>query len=109
MIDQDWRQELNKFLLLYRTSPHQTTSDVPATLLLNRHFRNWIPQFLDTKKQKNQTNKIDLNQKAKNKQYLDQKRHTKEIELDKGDVVLAKNMHKENKLSINWLNKTFKS
>ena len=27
--------------------------------------------------------------------------------MEKGDLVLAKNMHKENKLSINWLNKTF--
>ena len=28
--------------------------------------------------------------------------------MEKGDVVLEKNMHKENKLSTNWLNKTFK-
>ena len=96
-----WRKELNKLLLLYRTSPHQTASAVPATLF-NRHVRNGIPQFLIPR------NKIDLNRKAKNKQYIDQKRHAKEIELEKGDVVLGKNMHKENKLSANWLNKTFK-
>ena len=106
--NEDWRQKLNIFLLLHRTSPHQTTSAAPTTLLFNRHVRNGIPQFLDTKKQKNQTDKVDLNRKAKNKQYIDQKRHAKEIELEKGDVVLEKNMHKENKLSTNWLNKTFK-
>ena len=94
----DWRQELNK----------QTTSAAPAALLSNRHVRNGIPQFLDAKKQKNQTGKIDLNRKAKNKQYIDQKRHAKEMSWKKGDAVLAKNMHKENKLSTNWLNKTFK-
>ena len=31
-----------------------------------------------------------------------------EIELEKGDAVLARNMHKVNKLSTHWLNKTFK-
>ena len=106
--NKDWRQELNKFLLLCRTSPHQTTSAAPATLLFNSHVRNGIPQFLDTKKQKNQTEKTDLNRKASNQQYIDQKRRAKEVELEKGDVVLVNNMHKENKLSTNWLNKTFK-
>ena len=52
--------------------------------------------------------KTDLNRKASNQQYIDQKRRAKEVELEKGDVVLVNNMHKENKLSTNWLNKTFK-
>ena len=52
--------------------------------------------------------KISLNRKAKNKQYIDRKRHAKEIKLENGDVVLAKNMQKGNKLSRNCLNKTFK-
>ena len=103
----DWRGEFNKFLLLYRISSHQTTIAAPVILLFNRHVKNGIPQFIDTKKQKNQSDKSDLQLTAKNKQYIDQKRHAKEIELEKGDV-LAKNMHKENKLSTNWLNKTFK-
>ena len=51
--NKDWREELNKFLLLYRTSLHQTTSAAPTTLSFNRHVRNGIPQFIDTKKQKN--------------------------------------------------------
>ena len=46
-----------------------------------------LNKFIDTKKQKNQTGKTDLNQKAKNKQYIDQKRRAKEIALEKGDVV----------------------
>ena len=104
----DWRGEFNKFLLLYRTSSHQTAIAAPVILLFNRHVKNGIPQFIDTKKQKNQSDKSDLHLTAKNKQYRDQKRHAKEIELEKGDVVLAKNMHKENKLFTNLLNKTFK-
>ena len=59
--NKDWREELNKFLSLYRTSPHQTKSTAPATLLFNRHVRNGILQFIDTKKQNNQTVKMDLN------------------------------------------------
>ena len=66
--NKDWREELNKFLLLYRTSLHQTKSAAPTTLSFNRHVRNSIPQFIDTKKQKNQTDKIDLSRKAENKQ-----------------------------------------
>ena len=106
--NKDWREELNNFLSLYRILPHQTISAAPATLLLNRNVRNGIPQFFDTKKQKNQTDKTYLTQKAKNKQYIDQTRHEKKIEFGNGDVVLAKNMHKGNKLSKNGLNKSFK-
>ena len=62
--NKDCREELNKFLLLYRTSPPQTLSAVPTTLLFNRHVRNGIQWFIDTKTQKNQTDKIDLNRKA---------------------------------------------
>ena len=52
--NKDWREELNKFLLLYRASPHQTTSAAPATLLFNRHVRNGIPQLIDNKKERKQ-------------------------------------------------------
>ena len=52
----DWRQELNKFLLLYRTTPHATTGQRPATVFLdvvlrmtyqnttrmNLKIQNWI-------------------------------------------------------------------
>ena len=68
--------QLNKFLILYRTSSNQTSA-VPAILLLNRHVRNGIRQFINTSKQKNKT---DLNQEVKNKQYIDQINHAKEIE-----------------------------
>ena len=71
--------QLNKFLILYRTSSNQTSA-VPAILLLNRHVRNGIQQFINTSKQKNKTDKTDLNQEVKNKQYIDQINHAKEIE-----------------------------
>ena len=32
----DWRQDLNKFLLLYRTSPHQTISPAPAMFIIQQ-------------------------------------------------------------------------
>ena len=34
---------VKQILLLYRTSPHQTTSAARATLLFNRHVKNGIP------------------------------------------------------------------
>ena len=61
----DRRAELDKFLLLYRTSPHQTTNVQPATLLFNRHIRNGIPQFIENKIIKAKPIKLILSEKRK--------------------------------------------
>ena len=37
--DRPWRQELQRFLLHYRTTPHRTTGVPPAELLFNRTVR----------------------------------------------------------------------
>ena len=38
-----WRQELQRFLLYYRTTPHSTTGVPPAELLFNRTVRGKLP------------------------------------------------------------------
>ena len=38
-----WRQELNRFLLQYRTSPHCSTRVPPAELLFNRTVKGQLP------------------------------------------------------------------
>ena len=38
-----WQQELNRFLLQYRTTPHMTTSDPPAELLFNKTVKGKLP------------------------------------------------------------------
>ena len=38
-----WQQELSRFLLLYRTTPHTSTNVPPAELLFNRTVRGKLP------------------------------------------------------------------
>ena len=38
-----WQQELYRFLLQYRSTPHSTTQVPPAELLLNRTVRGKLP------------------------------------------------------------------
>ena len=43
-----WSQELSRFLLSYRTTPHSSTKFPPAQLLFNRQVRGKLP-LLNTK------------------------------------------------------------
>ena len=45
-----WRQELSKFLLAYRSTPHSTTKIPPAQLLYNREIRGKLPSLLRNSK-----------------------------------------------------------
>ena len=38
-----WQQELHRFLLQYRTTPHSTTGVPPAELLFNRTVKGKLP------------------------------------------------------------------
>ncbi|PIK38049.1 hypothetical protein BSL78_25117 [Apostichopus japonicus] len=39
----DWKRELNKFLLAYRSTPHSTTGESPAKLMFGRHIKCKLP------------------------------------------------------------------
>ena len=41
-----WKQELFKFLLDYRTTPHCTTGAPPATILFGRTIKNRLPHLI---------------------------------------------------------------
>ena len=43
----DWRSELNKFLLAYRSTPHTTTGKSPAELLYGRKMSTELPEVGD--------------------------------------------------------------
>ena len=51
-----WREELNKFLLLYRTTPHATTGQFPATVFFGRNIKNSIPEYI---REQSQETKLD--------------------------------------------------
>ena len=80
-------QKILKQTIAWRPGTRSISDDILIWSSSIDELKERLNKFIDTKKQKNQTGKTDLNQKAKNKQYIDQKRRAKEIALEKGDVV----------------------
>ena len=62
----DWRKEIFYFIFQYRTTPHCTTKETPAKLLMGRELRGKIPAFTD-----NESKFLhDAKQKGKNENIL---------------------------------------
>ncbi|XP_062541269.1 uncharacterized protein LOC134209290 [Armigeres subalbatus] len=106
-LGQDWRIELQKFLLVYRASNHSTTGRSPAELMFGRKIRTKLPQLTYTCVDDDDTRHRDAVQKEKGKQYSDNKRRAKVGDLVVGDKVFLKRMKKENKLSTEFVNEEF--
>ena len=99
-----WQQELSRFLLAYRSTPHSTTKVPPAQLLYNREMRGKLPSLPRNHKIINRHREAKENQikaKDKGKEYADQRRATKSSNIKVGDTVLVK-QKKKNKLSTNF-------
>ena len=102
-----WQQELCRFLLQYRTTPHTTTQVPPSELLFNRVIRGRLP-VLNKNKFVNRHDEARENEAEKqvyNKQYADKSRNAKWSETEVGDNVLVQQQRKKNKLSTRF-NKT---
>jgi len=87
----NWKQELQRFLLRYRTTQHVTTKVPPCELLFNRAIRGQLPELPGKKvlnKHGQAKDKIEK-KKAQNKEYYDKKHNTKESEIQKGDTVIC--------------------
>ena len=87
----NWKQELQRFLLTYRTTPHVTTKVPPCELLFNRTIRGQLPELLAKKvlnKHKQAKENIEK-KKAQNKEYYDKRHNTKESEIKEGDTVIC--------------------
>lgn len=74
-----WQQELNRFLLQYRTTLHITTGVPPAELLFNRTVRGNLPTLhkRNVVNRHKQARGHELKKQQYNKQYADTKRNTK--------------------------------
>ena len=98
-----WKQELSRFLLQYRTTPHCTTNVPPAELMFNRTVRGKLPEL----KKQNVVNRHkeahdnEQSRKHYNKQYADKRRHVKESKIEVGDSVLVRE-ERRNKLTANF-------
>ena len=98
--ERNWRQELQRFLLSYRATPHTTTKIAPSELLYNRKIRGFLPQ-LPTKRVINKHREAKENierSKARNKKYYDRKHHAKKSNIKEGDIVICL-QKKSNKLT----------
>ena len=92
-----WRQELNKFLLQYRTTPHCTTKVPPSELLFNRKIRGKLPS-IEKKLVVNRHKEARENEKksqAYHKSYADNRRNVKDSDIEVGDTVLVKQKRKD--------------
>jgi hypothetical protein len=97
-----WKQELSKFLLAYRSTPHSTTKVPPAQLLYNREIRGKLPTLPHNSKVINRHREAKQNeQKQRGKRYADSRRHTRTSKLRVGDRVLVR-QKKTNKFSTNF-------
>ena len=106
--NKDWREGLNKFLLLYRTTPHATTGQCPATVFFGRNIKNNIPEYISEQSPETELDRKDREMKEKMKDRTDKVRKSRASEIKEGDTVLVKNLWKKHKLSPNWLNETFR-
>ncbi|XP_065060965.1 uncharacterized protein K02A2.6-like [Rhopilema esculentum] len=107
--NRNWRQELQRFLLSYRSTPHATTKIAPSELLYNRVIRGKLPCSIKTSKSKRhrEAQENDAVGKEKMKSYADKRRHTKISDIKVGDTVLLK-QDKKNKFSANFESTTYK-
>lgn len=106
-LGQDWRVELQTFLLTYRASNHSTTGRSPAEMMFGRRIRTKLPQLSNIRVDDEAARDRDAVQKEKGKEYSDSRRGARVRELVVGDKVLLKRMKKDNKLSTEYMNEEF--
>ncbi|KAK2578228.1 hypothetical protein KPH14_001387 [Odynerus spinipes] len=102
----NWKEELLKFLLMYRSTPHSVTGVSPAELLFRRKLRTKLPDIEESSFVEMEVRERDAWRKEKGKQYYDKVHHVKENTVKPGDQVLVRGQ-KKNKLSTNFGSEKF--
>ena len=98
-----WKDELNKFLLAYRTTPHSTTGMTPASLMFGRELKTKLPELRPNKSVLDENIRdLDWNHKLSSKFYADKQRNATFNPVVPGDKVLLKNTKSSGKLAPNF-------
>lgn len=102
----DWRLELNKFPLAYRSTSHATTGVRPAELFFKKKLTTKQPEFTEGGEGQvgvasQQVRDRDPEKKQQAKHYADTKYHAKDRPIAVGDAVLLER-RRENKLSSSY-------
>jgi transposase InsO family protein len=101
--EKDWRKELYKFLLAYRSTPQATTGATPAFFMFKRELRSKLPELRGDKDvQDENTRENDWRNKLTQKTYADNKRGSTDSAITPGDQVLLKNTKASGKLAANY-------
>ena len=84
------KEEILKFLLNYRNTPHSVTGVTPASLMMNRDIKTKLPSIRKplTTAHHIQAQQKDAAAKTKQKEYADRHRRAKNREYKMGDKVL---------------------
>lgn len=98
-IDRNWQDDLQDFLIMYRSTPHSTTLKTPAELMFGRNIRDKLPSIKTPLERDEELADRDKEKKEKEREYGDAKRRAKEIDIQPGDEVLVKRSIITNKLS----------
>ena len=93
----EWKKEVRKYLIAYRSTPHTTTGVSPAELLFGRKMHTKLPELKEESTESEMWDR-DGEMETKTKGYADKKRNAQESYLAPGDRVLVKQECK-NKLS----------
>ena len=88
----NWRVELTRYLLTYRSTPHSVTGATPAYLMFRREIRTKLPELRPSRLMMDEgISERDWQAKLAGKFYADARRGAKPINLKVGDQVLLKN------------------
>ena len=87
-----WKDELDKFLLAYRATPHSSIGATPAFLMFGRELKTKLPELHPNKSVLDEsTRDRDWNQNLAGKMCGDKQRHAVDNPITPGDKVLLKN------------------
>ena len=101
----EWKKEVRKYLVAYRSTPHTTTGVSPAELLFGRKMRIKLPKLKEESTESEMRDR-DGEMKTKTKRYIDKKRNAQESYLAPGDQVLVKQECK-NELSTSFASEPY--
>lgn len=105
----NWKWDLRSFLLMYNSTPHSTTGEAPSALMFGRVLRDKIPSIHNRNRPWiEQAKDRDWERKVSAAELSDRDRNAKHNQLGEGDIVVAKRITKENKLSTNFSGERFR-
>lgn len=95
----DWIQDMEQYLLMYRSTPHSITGKSPAEMMFNRTIRDKLPAMPAISMPDEEVIDRDREAKSKGMEYANEKRNAKPSDIKEGDDVIIKRPKKANKLS----------